>query len=109
MSLPISVIILTYNEELNIEECLKSVSDFAQDIFIVDSFSTDKTLAIAKRYTNNAIQHPFKTQAKQFNWALDNLEISTDWIMRLDADERVTPELKGELAKKLNIFESNIS
>ena len=109
MSLPISVIILTYNEEKNIEACLKSVSDFAQDIFIIDSFSTDKTLEIARGYTNNIIQHSFETQAKQFNWALDNVEINTDWVMRLDADERVSEELAKELNDKLHNFSKDIT
>ena len=101
MKLPISIIILTYNEEKNIEACLKSVCDFAQDIFIVDSFSTDRTLEIVKEYTDKIFQHPFETQAKQFNWALENLVVKADWVMRLDADEYVTKELKDELYEKL--------
>jgi glycosyltransferase involved in cell wall biosynthesis len=99
--LSISVIILTYNEEKNIEECLRSVYGWADEIFIVDSYSTDRTLEIARRYANKIYQHPFETQAKQFNWALDNLPISTEWIMRLDADERLTSELCNELREKL--------
>ena len=94
---PISVIILTYNEEKNIEECLKSLQGWAGEIFVVDSGSSDKTLEIAKKYTNKIYQHPFETQAKQFNWALDNLPIITRWIMRLDADEMVTSELANEI------------
>jgi len=109
MKLPISVIILTYNEELNIEDCLKSVYGWVEDIFIVDSFSTDKTLEIARRYTDKIYQHPFENYAKQFNWALENLPIKTDWVMRLDADERVTPELKEELMEKLDKFSNDVT
>ena len=109
MKLPISVIILTYNEEANIEYCLESIKDIAEDIFIVDSFSTDKTLEICKKYTNEIYQNPFETQAKQFNWALDNLQINTEWIMRLDADERVSEELKEELSNKLANLPSDIT
>jgi len=101
MKIPVSVIILTYNEELNLENCLKSISNWASEIFIVDSYSTDKTLAIAKKYNCKIIQHAFANQAKQFNWALDNLEIKNNWILRLDADEYLTEELKNEITEKL--------
>lgn len=99
--LPISVIILTYNEEKNIEECLKSVYGWADEIFIVDSYSTDRTLEIARKYTNKIFKHPFENYAKQFNWALENLPIKNKWVMRLDADEKVSVELKDELMKTL--------
>jgi glycosyltransferase involved in cell wall biosynthesis len=95
--LPISVIILTYNEEKNIEDCLKSVYGWVDEIFIVDSYSTDKTLEIAKRYTDKIYQHHFENYAKQFNWALENLPIKDDWVMRLDADERWTEDGFREL------------
>ncbi len=107
--LPISVIILTYNEEKNIEDCLKSVYGWVDEIFIVDSYSTDKTLEIASKYTDKIYQHPFENQAKQFNWALEDLPIQTEWIMRLDADERATPELKEELLKKLPNLDKSIT
>lgn len=97
----ISVVILTYNEELNLENCLKGVSNWVSEIFVVDSFSTDKTLGIAKKYGAEIVQHPFENQAQQFNWALDNLKIKNDWILRLDADEYLTPELKDEIAQAL--------
>ena len=61
--LPISVIVLTFNEEKNIEDCLKSVSGWVEDIFIVDSYSTDNTLRIASRYTGNIVQHEFDDYA----------------------------------------------
>jgi len=104
---PLSVIILTYNEELNLENCLKSVSDWADEIFIVDSYSADKTQEIAKRYGAKIIQHAFANQAKQFNWALDNLEIKSEWILRLDADEYLTEELKKEITETLNMMRTS--
>lgn len=101
MKTPISIVILTYNEELNLENCLKNIADWADEIFIIDSYSTDKTLEIAKKYGCKIVQHPFENQAQQFNWALDNLKIKNDWILRLDADEYLTEELKQEISKTL--------
>jgi glycosyltransferase involved in cell wall biosynthesis len=97
MKLPITVIILTYNEEKNIEECLKSIHGFFEEIFIVDSFSTDKTIEIAKKYTDKIYQHEFENYSSQRNWALNNLPIRTEWVLNLDADHRVTKELIDEL------------
>ncbi len=108
MKLPISIIILTYNEELNIENCLKNLADWANEIFIVDSFSTDKTLEIAEKYGCKIFQHKFENQAQQFNWALDNLEIKNEWILRLDADEYLTEELKNEITEKLKNIPNDI-
>ena len=101
MKFPISVVILTFNEEIHIERCLKNITDWAGEIFIVDSYSTDKTLEIAKKYGAQICQHPFQNQAEQFNWALDNLDIKNEWVLRLDADEYLTPGLKNEVAQAL--------
>lgn len=95
--LSISAIILTYNEEVNLEYCLRSVHKLVKDIFIIDSYSTDKTLDIAKKYTDRIYQHPFKHHGAQLNWALMNLPIETDWILNLDSDEEITPELEEEI------------
>ena len=93
----ITVVVLTYNEEKNITACLESVYNFFKEIFIVDSGSTDKTLEIAKKYTNKIYSHPFDNYSKQRNWAFENLPIETDWILNLDADHRIMPELTMEL------------
>ncbi len=98
----LSVIILTYNEEIHIERLLKNIVDWADEIFIIDSYSTDKTLEIARQYGAKIVQHKFENQAQQFNWALDNLEIKNEWILRLDADEYLTEELKNEITQELN-------
>ncbi|MEW6324879.1 MAG: glycosyltransferase family 2 protein [Nitrospirota bacterium] len=99
--IPISLVVLTYNEEVNIEHTLESVKDWIGEIIIVDSFSTDRTLEICRKYTDKVYQHAFENQAKQFNWALDNVPIAGDWILRLDADEMITPELADELVRTL--------
>lgn len=106
---PISAVILTYNEEINLENCLKNNKEWCDEIFIVDSYSTDKTLEVAKKYAVKISQHPFKNQAEQFNWALDNLDIKNDWILRLDADEYLTDELKNEIIEKLKNMPTDIS
>jgi glycosyltransferase involved in cell wall biosynthesis len=98
---PISLIVLTYNEEDNIEHTLQSVKDWIGEIIIVDSFSTDRTLEICRRYTDRIYEHAFENQAKQFNWAIDNVPIACPWVMRLDSDEIVTPELAEELCHVL--------
>src|SRR3989344_1884958 len=105
----VAVVILAYNEELNIEKCLKSVAGWADEIFIVDSYSTDKTLEIAQKYGAKIVQHPFKNQAQQFNWALGNLEIKNEWILRLDSDEYLTKELRAEITEKLKNTPHDVS
>ena len=94
----VTVVILTKNEEKNLRDCLESVRDFAKRTVIVDCGSTDETVSIAREYGADVYFHPFENYSKQFNWALDNAGISTKWTYRLDADERLTPALKEELA-----------
>ena len=106
---PISLIILTYNEEDNIEHTLKSVHDWIGEIIIIDSFSSDRTLDICRQYTDRIYQHPFENQAKQFNWAIDNVPIAYPWVMRLDSDEMVTPELAQELRQVLPTLPDDVT
>jgi len=98
---PIAVIILTFNEENNIIDCLESVKDFAAEIFIVDSGSTDRTLEIISNYPVQVFQHPFENYSQQRNWALQNLPITTEWVINLDADQRLTEEFKTEVNQYL--------
>lgn len=107
--LPISVVVLAYNEELNIQYCLESVCDWSADVFVVDSGSEDRTLEIAREFGARVVHHPFETYAHQFNWALEHLPIMTPWVMRLDADEMVTPELALELRRTLPNLPPHIS
>lgn len=88
MAASLTVIILTYNEEMHISRCIDSVS-FADEVVVVDSFSTDKTTAIAQQKGAKVFQNPFVNQAVQFNWALANCNIQSDWILRIDADEYI--------------------
>ena len=98
---PVSVIILTLNEEENIEDCLKSVFGWSDDIHIVDSFSKDSTIDIARKYTQNIHQIPMAHWAHIRNWALKNLLLKYEWVLFLDADERLTEELKKEIVAVL--------
>jgi len=95
--LKISAIVLTYNEEANLAECLRSVAGWAAEIFVVDSGSTDRTREIAARFGGAIYGHPFETHARQWEWALENLPLQGEWILALDADQRVTPELASEI------------
>ena len=99
MTVPLSIFVLTYNSESDIETCLQSIAGWADELFIVDSFSTDKTIELAKKYTQNIHFHKFENFAAQRNWALENLPIRNDWALHLDADESLTPELKSEISE----------
>jgi glycosyltransferase involved in cell wall biosynthesis len=87
------VVVLTCNEEANIEECLRSVASWAGEIFVVDSGSTDRTVEIAQRFTEKIVSHAFENYSRQRNWAQANLALAFGWVFHIDADERVTPEL----------------
>lgn len=108
--LNLSVIILTYNEEIHIRRCIENVQQISDEIFIVDSYSTDSTIEIAKTLGAKVYQNKWEqNHAKQFNWALANLPIKTKWVLRLDADEYLTPELAIELNEKLPTLSENIT
>ena len=98
---PLAVIILTLNEEANLAGALDSVVAWADQVFVVDSFSTDETLEIAKKCKAHIYQNRWVDWATQRNWALDNLPIHNEWILFLDADERVSPELAREIQEIL--------
>lgn len=97
----VSVIILTYNEEKHIERCIQSLLHFTDKIFIVDSGSTDRTVAIAESLGANVMHNPWVTYAVQFNFGINHTPFKTDWLMRMDADEYVTPELGQEIKQSL--------
>ncbi|WP_455640377.1 glycosyltransferase family 2 protein [Parabacteroides sp.] len=110
-NLDISVIILTYNEEIHIRRCIENVYPLVKDIFIIDSFSIDKTLQIAKEYEKVSIlQNKWENNyAKQFNWGLEHAPIQTKWVIRLDADEYLTDELIQELYDKMCSLPDDVS
>jgi glycosyltransferase involved in cell wall biosynthesis len=97
----IAVIILTYNESLHLPRALVHIRGFAREIFVIDSFSTDDTVELAKAGGAYVLQNPFQYQAQQFNWALMHAPITSDWVMRLDADEIIETDLAEEIVTKL--------
>lgn len=98
----LTVIILTFNEEKHIERCLRSALQVARRVFVVDSFSTDRTVEIAESLGAQVWQHEFKNHATQLAWALENLPINTEWVMRVDADEVISPALAKEMRENLS-------
>lgn len=87
----LTAIVLTMNEEANLEACLRSVAGFCSRVVVVDSGSTDRTEEIARANGAEFLTHPFSYYAAQFNWGLDHAGVTTKWTLRLDADERFTP------------------
>jgi glycosyltransferase involved in cell wall biosynthesis len=97
----LSVIILTLNEEVNLPLALASLQGLDAEIFVVDSGSTDRSVAIARAAGCQVVEHPFENYALQRNWAFDHLPIRTPWTLCLDADERLTPDLVDEIKATL--------
>lgn len=99
--LPVSVIVPVKNEERNITACLESVG-WADEIWVVDSHSTDSTCEIARRHGARVEQFDYAGSfPKKKNWALQNLPLKNEWVLLLDADERVMPELQAEISDVL--------
>lgn len=108
--LDISTIILTYNEELHIERCIRNAQKFSKEIFLVDSFSTDKTVMIAEALGAKVYQNKWENNyAKQLNWGLANLPIQTKWAFRLDADEYLSDGLIEEIQQKTPSVDDDVS
>lgn len=101
MTADLTAIVLTFNEEKHLARCLQSLAGIARRVVVVDCFSTDGTAEIARSHGADVVQHAWVNYATQFNWALDNVPIDTQWTMRLDADEVVTPELAEALRREL--------
>lgn len=99
---PPSVLVLTRNEEINIEACLRSLS-FSDDIVVLDSFSTDRTVELARQFPNvRVVQRGFDTEYKQRNYGLHDIDYRHPWLYICDADERMTDELINELLDVVN-------
>ncbi len=99
--LPITVIMLTLNEEFHLPGAIENVRDWAEDIFIVDSCSTDRTVDIALENGVGIVQRPFTNFGDQWNFALGNLPLKTPWTFKLDPDERLSTELKASIRNLL--------
>src|SRR5437773_10708318 len=101
MTLPVSVLIPTRNEEKNIRKCLQSVS-WASEIIVVDSASTDATASIAQELRATVVQFRWDGRGpRKKNWALEHLRFKHDWVMIVDADEEVTAQLRTEIQARL--------
>ena len=100
---PVSVLIPTYNEELNLRECLLSVCEWVNQVLVVDSLSTDRTRQIAEEFGATVVQHRFEGFSQQKNWALDHMHFTNEWLLILDADERVSSELAAEISSTVEI------
>jgi len=103
-----SVIILTFNEAKHIDRCIKKVGTLAKEIVVIDSYSTDDTAARAHALGARVLQHRFVNYSDQLNWALDNVTVQTDWLMRLDADEYPSERLTKELREQLAYLPSDV-
>lgn len=105
----VSVVILTYNEAAHLPRALDHIAGFAQQIFVIDSYSTDGTVELARARGVTVLQHRFENYAKQFAWALANAPISAEWVMRLDADEIVEADLAAEIVAKLSQLPADVT
>ena len=100
---PISTIILTYNCQDVLEDCLKSLSDFGEEIIIIDSFSTDKTLDIAKKFKAKIFQNKEASFSERRN--IGKSKSSCEWVFYLDSDERITPDFKKEVHSIISSYD----
>src|ERR1017187_5833111 len=103
MSCDLCILILTYNEEKNIAECLEGVLGWPSQVVVVDSFSQDRTLEIARGLHCDVVQHAFQSYSDQRNWSLTEVPIRCEWVLFLDADERIPPKLRDEIIRTIEL------
>jgi len=94
-------IVLTLNEARHLPRCLESLRGVVDGVLVADCFSTDETVAIAEAHGAQVVQQSWVNYATQFNWALTQLDPDTDWVLRIDADEVLTPQLAAEIRERL--------
>jgi glycosyltransferase involved in cell wall biosynthesis len=99
--LDLTALILTFNESRHLARAIGSVRSIAREVLVIDSFSTDNTVAIAEALGARVLQNRFINHSKQFQWGLDNGQITTSWILRLDADEILEPDLVRQIGLSL--------
>jgi glycosyltransferase involved in cell wall biosynthesis len=97
----LSIIILTFNEQKHIERCIASLTGVARKVFVVDSFSTDDTVKITRALGAEIVQRTWKNYADQFQWGVDQANATDGWVMRMDADEYLEPDLQKEIQEVL--------
>src|SRR5690606_18670695 len=105
----LTVIILAHNEALHIQRALFSLKSIAKRIVLVDSYSTDDTVRIATETGASVYSNRFVNYARQFEWALQETAIDTQWVMRMDADEYLTPSLAEEIRNRLHDLPSDVT
>ena len=105
----LSVLILAYNEAIHIERAIASVREIASEVVVVDSGSRDATVELAERAGARVLHHPFVNYARSFQWGLDHGGLTGDWVMRLDADEVIEPDLSREIAGRLRHLKPNVT
>ncbi|QXP66978.1 glycosyltransferase family 2 protein [Polaribacter sp. AHE13PA] len=105
----LTALVLTYNEEMHLKRCLESLKDICDEIVIIDSFSNDETENIAKEFGARFYQNPFVNHAVQLNWGIENGEINTDWVIRVDADEYISDELASSIKNELPTLKEDIT
>ena len=106
----ITAIILTYNEEIHLARCINSILQLTKDIVVIDSYSTDKTLEIAKNFGAKVLQRAWENNhSKQLNWGLSQLPLDTDWVIRIDADETLTPKLIKQIQNASINLDENVN
>jgi len=104
----LTVVILTKNEERHIARAIGSVAAFAQQVFVIDSGSTDRTIDIARAAGAKVLSNAWVNYATQFNWALDQLPEDVGWVFRLDADEIVSENLASEITAQLGSLSPSV-
>ncbi|WP_296615958.1 glycosyltransferase family 2 protein [Sphingomonas sp.] len=104
-----TAIILSFNEEVHIRRCLERIAPLVKRTIVVDSFSTDRTVEIARELGAEVHQHAFTNQAAQLQWALDTIPIASDWIIRIDCDEYLEPGLIDEIKAKLPVLPADVT
>lgn len=105
----IAAIILTYNEEIHIERCIHSLQEICEEIFVIDSYSKDRTCEIARSLGAKIYRNTWKNYATQFNWALDNCPITSEWIWRIDADEYLEGNIGDVMRNTLATCDDNVN
>jgi glycosyltransferase involved in cell wall biosynthesis len=105
---PVSCLIYTLNEEVNLPHCLGSLR-WCDDVVVIDSFSTDRTEAIARAAGARFVQHEFTGFGDQRNWSLEQVALKHPWALILDADERVPPELVAEISQRLSAVSDEVA
>jgi glycosyltransferase involved in cell wall biosynthesis len=106
---PLSVIVLTRDEEVNIDACLRSVAGWCDQIVVVDSGSTDRTIEICRRYTHEILVNDYVDHASQWHWSIHNAPLRNEWLLALDADNVVSPELRSAIERTLGNGEADVN